>query len=389
MAIRQTWTSEVVTSQSAYVAWGSDVSNALAAAGWTQTNDTGQIVWVASVITISAAVRSGTQTTYTYTLTSGPALRIGMSTTITLMGDTGNNGTFAITGLGTGTFTVTNTNGVSNTGQSGVGTNTVVAPPTAPGQTAGYETWQSNDALSSIFPIRIRVLYYNSTTQYAATLQTGWTIGTATDGAGNLLGVTTGGFWCYGTQNGTSSQENDYFWYGTQGGNFAAIMQRGHVQAGEMVVIERSHDPTGADTAEYVTIFGSGGGSTRWSGFNSLIRLSATTYVGGPWEQYMLPCLIPSDQGTAGVGSTVVGGNAVISPVWPEVGRIANPMRLLAVAHYPEVGEGTIAQMTLYGATQSYIFTANPCICYNMAPTAQYGHAVNGGLLGIRWDAGA
>jgi hypothetical protein len=76
-----------------------------------------------SVMTITAAVQSGTNTTYTFTLNSGFTPTIGDDVTITGMADSGNNGTFIITGLGAGTFTVINKTGVTRAGQTGTSTN--------------------------------------------------------------------------------------------------------------------------------------------------------------------------------------------------------------------------------------------------------------------------
>ena len=75
-----------------------------------------------TVTSITAASQSGSDTTYTYTLTSGPDLQIGTSVTITGMADTGNNGTFTVTVVGSGTFTVANPSGVTASAQSGMGT---------------------------------------------------------------------------------------------------------------------------------------------------------------------------------------------------------------------------------------------------------------------------
>lgn len=78
--------------------------------------------WVrVSQVAISAAVRSGSNTIYTYTLTSGQPLLQGMRIAITGMADSGNNGVFYISALGAGTFTVINTNGVTRPAQSGAG----------------------------------------------------------------------------------------------------------------------------------------------------------------------------------------------------------------------------------------------------------------------------
>jgi YVTN family beta-propeller protein len=83
-----------------------------------------------SVVGITAASPTGPNaTTYTYTLTSGPGLQIGASIVITGMADTGNNGMFAVTALGAGTFTVRNANGVARTGQAGTGNVTISCNP--------------------------------------------------------------------------------------------------------------------------------------------------------------------------------------------------------------------------------------------------------------------
>ncbi len=75
-----------------------------------------------SVINITAATQSGPSTTYTYTLTSGPALQVGRRITVTGMASPADNGAFTITALGSGTFTVGNAIGVSAGSQSGSGT---------------------------------------------------------------------------------------------------------------------------------------------------------------------------------------------------------------------------------------------------------------------------
>lgn len=74
-----------------------------------------------STISISAASQSGTTTTYTYAPISGQALQSGQSIVISGMSDGGNNGTFTIAAVGSGTFNVNNASGVTASGQSGTG----------------------------------------------------------------------------------------------------------------------------------------------------------------------------------------------------------------------------------------------------------------------------
>ena len=75
-----------------------------------------------SITSIAAAVQSGSNTTYAYTLTSGPPLQAGQSITITAMQNISDNGVFAITALNPGTFTVVNASGINASGEHGTGT---------------------------------------------------------------------------------------------------------------------------------------------------------------------------------------------------------------------------------------------------------------------------
>ena len=75
-----------------------------------------------AVVDVTAATQSGSTTTYTYTPVSGPALALSQTIVIAGMKDGSNNGTFTISALGSGTFSVSNGLGVSGTGQNGTGT---------------------------------------------------------------------------------------------------------------------------------------------------------------------------------------------------------------------------------------------------------------------------
>jgi len=78
-------------------------------------------------LTISSASQSGLNTNYSYAIFNPPAapLQIGMSVVVKGFGNT-DDGTFAITGLGPGTFAVLNPSGVTAAAQNGTG---VATPP--------------------------------------------------------------------------------------------------------------------------------------------------------------------------------------------------------------------------------------------------------------------
>lgn len=87
-----------------------------------------------SQVTISAAAQNGGNTTYSYSLTSGPPLKVGENITVSVMSNGANDGTFTITALGTDssgnpTFTVSNSLGVSAASQSGLGTVPITCNP--------------------------------------------------------------------------------------------------------------------------------------------------------------------------------------------------------------------------------------------------------------------
>ncbi len=84
-------------------------------------------------VNLSAASQSGSTTTYSYTLISGPAIRPGMEMVIAGMSDPGNNGTFTLASTSFGVFTVINNAGVTASGQAATGAVVVevsTAPPT-------------------------------------------------------------------------------------------------------------------------------------------------------------------------------------------------------------------------------------------------------------------
>src|SRR6266516_1689269 len=80
-----------------------------------------------TVVNITAASQNVSNTTYSYTLASGPGLQAGKGIAIAGMANAGNNGTFLIAALGGGTFTVVNPTGVAASAQSGTGTATTTA----------------------------------------------------------------------------------------------------------------------------------------------------------------------------------------------------------------------------------------------------------------------
>jgi DNA-binding beta-propeller fold protein YncE len=82
-----------------------------------------------TLMNITAVTQSGTDTTYSYAYTQPAAntpIYLGLIVTISGMSQAVDNGTFTVTGLGNGTFTVSNSAGVSSANESG---NAIGQPP--------------------------------------------------------------------------------------------------------------------------------------------------------------------------------------------------------------------------------------------------------------------
>jgi DNA-binding beta-propeller fold protein YncE len=77
-----------------------------------------------TLMSITGVTQSGAETTYSYTYsqpTANTPIYLGLVVTISGMSQAGDNGTFTVTGLGNGTFTVSNSAGTSSSGENGTG----------------------------------------------------------------------------------------------------------------------------------------------------------------------------------------------------------------------------------------------------------------------------
>ncbi len=79
--------------------------------------------------------------------------------------------------------------GLTQTADTGQINHVTVARPVAPNTSAGYEIWRFNDALQATFPIFLKVEYGSSTNASGQNPGTWLTVGTGSDGVGNITGV--------------------------------------------------------------------------------------------------------------------------------------------------------------------------------------------------------
>jgi len=348
-----------------YWQWAAPIDQWFATNSWVQSTDTGQ--WMRSGLTISAVSGiSGSSANYTYTLVSGAALQVGQALTITALTHSINNGTFVITALGAGYFTIVNQNGtpLAESGSSGV----VTAASTVPGSGAFYYSiWQPTDGMSNFYA---KVEYGNDSGQTNSP-SIRITISTSTNGAGVASGVVMGP---YRTQaNGASPPSSSITYdcrFSARPGQISVLMWRGSASLGsnglpQAFAIERSIIPSGgtyAYTGTHVTMMLNGSGNSSVQGY---VQQTLVFGVG-------VAPLVSNNNGitTGGIPCRYFWlGNGGANPLFqnmvpmdtasPFVGQFDYPLTSFGVLPQYIGVEGATFSINLYGASHTYIETAS------------------------------
>jgi len=340
-----------------FKSWATAISAALAAFGWVQSNDTGQVVWTASVMTgniTAVALVSGTTYRYTYTaITSGPGLRVGMSLAITGFtgGNTGNNGAaLVITSLagGAGTFDVTNATGVACSGTAASGTTTAQAA--VPSSAYVYEIWMSADSpYTGTLPIYLKMAYGYSATSPRIQVS----VGTSSNGAGTINGSVI----AFAPWTPTTNQANQgattfpCFFSGTAGEFRMYMWQSSSLTTGVLFGIERSKDSGGSTTASYFTVlFAQNVGGTAGISYAGQQTITASAGAANVDFAWISPSL------TSGSGTGIFNGTVAAFPVFPSLGLCGNPMLGWMTCCGNDVSDGsTVTVASLYAGTHTFV----------------------------------
>lgn len=171
----------------------------------------------------------------------------------------------------------------SDSGQINWGT---VGNPSAANQSMGYEIYRFSDALQSTMPCYIKFEYGSG---QAAASPTIWiTVGTGSDGAGNLTGQVGTRFQLYGdNSNGTTythvfsgdvNRVCGCFFFGQNGQNM-------------FFAVERTHDGSGGDTSEGIMFFVAQGYQSR--AYSQIIKANQV----GAWYPHWNATLPPTGNG--------------------------------------------------------------------------------------------
>ena len=326
------------------------ISQAFLLSGWVQQPDTGQVVWTASSVPISAVAVVGAVATYTYdaTAATGPVLRVGMSVIITGFTTGANNVTATITALGgsgaSSTFAVVK---VSQANETHAATGVTTAIATVPSSTTVYEIWAPGDALQTGATAYYIRLGYGSTTG-TTTFNLTWGIGSSTNGAGTLTGNTTGiKQWIPSTV--ASSNTNGFecdFSGDTDRIGIGMWRNFGNVSVQCLFTIERTKNSSGVNTSEGVTV---------WIISNVTPNQITLTFGGSGLATTFNSAIVAVLPGAQNI-STSFAGTAIMYPVFPVYGKIGNPATVVGWAH--DVGDGMLVTTTLYGSTRTYLVTS-------------------------------
>jgi len=351
--------------------WASWVSWCLATFGWSQTTDTGAQLaqWLGGSVT---SVTNPSGNIYTYTFSGGftgtstytqplPGQAIILSGFTGTPG-TGNNGTFVVLASPAPTstsFSVVNVNGSTTyTGSPVITLNTNYAaaetttyPPANAANTAVWEIWTPTDALSGTYPYYLKIWYGAAV---GDTPQIWLQLGNGTDGSGNLTGNTTIPYYCTINDNGGNSS-NLYasFASGDSSRVSFALFDNAGGNGNIVFSVERSKNNSGADTAIYAHIIQMG---TYNSQAGAPRRQQALFPAGSPYglvgvaETSSWLAAVPATATSFSLGTTVG-----VSPVWPHLGCLGNPLLGVVVYMSADFADQVPFTASLYGIPHVYL----------------------------------
>lgn len=334
---------------------------------------------------------SGGNTAYTYSILAGGTMPpVGSSVKFANLA-ANNNGTFVVQSVTTTSVVVNNPSGTAQTGQTG---SIVMASTCATdlydggslGSTATghghwavypFEIFTTGDAASATNPIYLKLTYSNNTSAgplYTPNVSIIVGTGVINSGTGTNYMQLTGNVVAEarGTGSAESTTQFECDVQSESGGSLSFLMWRNQSQASLILVLDRARDINGAMQDSYV-FYGlsqSFGNTAKWQiifkpGTGALFPVNADN----AW-----PSLVVSSTTT----SLSVGGLVCVTPIFPLVGYVGNPILAAIGIRANDCVEGETVNVVMYGATHTYLVTK-----LSMGSTA-FGAASNG--VGIRWE---
>jgi|PlaIllAssembly_1097288.scaffolds.fasta_scaffold02867_3 hypothetical protein len=223
---------------------------------------------------------------------------------------------------------------------------TTVSKPSSTNTKAGFEIYRFDDALQATAPVYIRIDYGSG--QYANVTAAIWfTIGSGTNGSGTVTGNPTTPpkieLYPHATVAGTT--------YVTGANNRLLYMGPTNQQYTytSMFNIERTHDGTGADTADGVLLIWIEAGSTK--GQN--VWIAGT---GAGTTETSFGVLNPA------TGSGATGSYIAVYPFFHTKGIFHFPAMNVLAAFTTNISVGTPFSLTYYGSSKTYLPIASAAV---------------------------
>ncbi len=251
----------------------------------------------------------------------------------------------------------------ADTGQ--VNWSTIASVPTTPPY--AYEVWGMADTLQATSPIYLILYYYGQgTNNPGLDIQVCY----ATNGAGIAVGPSL--YYptlCY--PNSDTTDTNNWMFSGSTNRflffNVNNVTQ--YVHSGSFC-IERSHDSSGNDTGDYVTMIG-----VRYNQKFEQVFLKNGASM--PTEQYITA---PFPQYPGSGGSTGIGAYLTVAPAFPLIGGTGNPCLSVLVMDQNDFANGTTFNCTHYGSSHTYWVLFDTNTTNNIIWSYQYT------AIGYRWE---
>lgn len=231
----------------------------------------------------------------------------------------------------------------SDTGQTAAAS---LPATTAANQSVGYQVWRMADALQASYPVYMKIEFGSNAAATTAAVYV--TIGTGSDGAGNITGVlfarqqvaTSTGSPASTTGSFRGSADTNRLWFALIGNSGAA--------GSSLLSIERTKDALGADSNEgvLVTIGGSAANSAVWTTrFHQFVSFTNNTFP----ALTVLGAFVPS--GTTWADGTAIG----VCPVRYHNASPSNPGLNLMVYLNGDTPASSAVSIAAYGTSHTYL----------------------------------
>lgn len=215
---------------------------------------------------------------------------------------------------------------------------------------AVYNIFKSADALSTAFPIYLKLEMWSSSNvpQIAVTIGTG-----GTNGSGTLSSPSSSRVVMSSYTADTTNQQTCYISGDTGSLRFCLFGENGHTgypESYEQIccVISRSYSGSGSQTGDYVMVWWISyqqGGAYYQTVFNSTIGGANTEATTGYF-------IAPNAQNSS---SWAMGGTVLVAPVLQNIGGLTNPTPDLLVGSQTDWPNETPGNCTVYGVSHAYM----------------------------------